>query len=195
MDYRLPHRIPHIIRLDGKTFHTYVKKVKCEKPFDENLHNAMCQAAIALCEQITNARFAYIQSDEISILIHPKNTLSQPWMGNRLQKIASVSASIATAHFNFWMKNHIEHEGTLAFFDSRAFILPQHEVHNYFWWRQSDAIRNSVSMLARHHFSHKKLYKKSRTDMLDMLNEIGVEHSKLPFWSQCGSGIKRDGEE
>jgi tRNA(His) 5'-end guanylyltransferase len=59
---------PVIMRIDGKAFHTYTKG--CERPFDPNLINAMNECAKALCKEIQGAQMAYVQSDEISILIH-----------------------------------------------------------------------------------------------------------------------------
>ena len=44
-----------------------------------------------------------------------------------------------------------------AMFDARAFILPKEEVVNYFIWRQQDATRNSILMVAQSCFSHKEM--------------------------------------
>lgn len=50
---RLPMRMPVIIRLDGRAFHTLTKS--CEKPFDESFISVMDQTAIALCNEIAGA--------------------------------------------------------------------------------------------------------------------------------------------
>ena len=63
----LTRRTPVIIRLDGKAFHTYTRGL--DKPFDEGLIEDMQQAAIYLCQNIQGAKCAYVQSDEISILV------------------------------------------------------------------------------------------------------------------------------
>lgn len=96
-DYRsrISRTLPVILRLDGKAFHTYTRG--CKKPFDMDLIGAMNQAAIALCEQIQGAQLAFVQSDEISILTHGyKRFTSSPWFNNYIQKMVSVSASIAS---------------------------------------------------------------------------------------------------
>lgn len=39
--YRLPDRMPVIIRIDGRAFHTLVRKIKLNKPFDKNFMDYM----------------------------------------------------------------------------------------------------------------------------------------------------------
>ena len=95
----LPSRMPIIIRIDGKAFHTFTKGFK--KPFDDILMRAMEETATVLCRDIEGVKVAYTQSDEISLLITNNDTWeTQPWFGNNLQKMASVAASIATLAFN-----------------------------------------------------------------------------------------------
>jgi tRNA(His) 5'-end guanylyltransferase len=95
---------------------------------------------------------------------------------NNIQKIVSVSASLASVKFT-------ELFGKQVIFDSRCFNLPKEEVCNYFVWRQKDWIRNSVEMLTRAHYSHKQLYHKSQSDMHEMLHEKGINWADLePRW-------------
>ena len=97
--YYLPKKTNLILRIDGKAFHSYTKN--CKRPFDDNLMDDMNQTAIKLCEEIQGAKLAYVQSDEISILITDYDDIkTSAWFDNNLQKIVSVSASIATAEFN-----------------------------------------------------------------------------------------------
>jgi tRNA(His) 5'-end guanylyltransferase len=69
--------------------------------------------------------------------------------------------------------------------------LPKEEVDNYFVWRQRDAERNSVAMLAQSHFSHKMLHGKDRTNMLDMLMGKGINWNDIPTWQKRGWGVER----
>lgn len=171
--YKLPRRTYTIIRLDGKAFHTYTKKL--QKPFDTAFMEDMAWTALHLCENIQGCKMGYTQSDEISLLLTDFDKLTtDAWFDNSIQKIVSVSASMATGYFN----RRREHDKwddkqSLAYFDSRTFTIPTAvEVENYFIWRQKDATRNSISMVAQHHFSHKELHGKSTVDMLEMLNRI-----------------------
>jgi tRNA(His) 5'-end guanylyltransferase len=65
--YMLPRRTYSILRLDGKAFHSYTRGLI--RPFDDQLMSDLDETAKFLCEEIQGARFAYVQSDEISILL------------------------------------------------------------------------------------------------------------------------------
>ncbi len=97
---KLPKRSYVMIRVDGKAFHTYTKGLR--RPFDDGLIEDMNTTAAYLCKNMMGAKFAYVQSDEISILLTDfEKTETQPWFENNIQKMVSVAASMATAKFNF----------------------------------------------------------------------------------------------
>lgn len=174
-DFQSRRETPYImIRLDGKAFHTYTKGLK--KPFDSLLQKAMIETAKYLCEEIQGAWLAYTQSDEITIVLGPKpNENSQIWYDGNIQKMVSVSASIATQKFNEIRFNQTN-KFKPAFFDSRVFIVPNSvEVINNLIWRQQDAIRNSVAAVAQANFSPKELHGKNQKDQLEMLNAINID--------------------
>jgi len=173
-------QVPVVIRVDGRAFHTVTKKMKCEKPFDRAFHRSMICAAKSICGDAQNVRMAYIQSDEISILLYEKNVEAQPWFGNRLQKLVSISASIATRAFD-------SDNGVPAYFDARAFNVPVELVQKYFYWRYKDARRNSISMLAQSMFPHKKLQNKGGREMIEMCSKAGVDYHNLDSWKRSGS--------
>lgn len=179
----LMRRTPVIIRIDGKAFHTFTKGLN--RPFDQSLSDAMAETTFELCSRIQGAVFGYTQSDEISILLQDwKNLNTDCWFGYDVQKIVSVSASIATAEFN----RIFEHpsSNSLALFDSRAYNIPMNEIVNYFIWRGSDCSRNSVSALAQAYFSHKQLHGKNVSEMQDMLMlEHGIN------WNDVETRYKR----
>jgi len=161
-------RTPVIIRCDGKSFHSYVRGL--QKPFDMKLNSAMAEVTRILCLEIQGAVFGYTQSDEISILIQDwKNLNTDRWFGNNVQKMTSISASIATAYFNTIFKH--PSNTSPALFDSRVFNIPKEEVANYFIWRQKDATRNSINSLAQSKFSSKDLHGKNISQVQDMLME------------------------
>jgi len=176
--FKLTRRMPVIIRLDGKAFHTLTRK--CAKPFDESFGNTMVFVMGTLLGEIHGAKCGYQQSDEISILVTDFDTLqTDAWFDYNVQKMASVSAGYASARFT----SHWCYAGNIAVFDSRVFNVPKEEVCNYFVWRQKDWIRNSVQMLAQSHFSHNELHCKKQVDMHEMLHGIGVNWAKLePQW-------------
>jgi tRNA(His) guanylyltransferase len=152
----LTRRMPVIVRIDGKAFHTFTKGI--DKPFDETLASAMIATTRALVDGIQGARIGYTQSDEISIFCHDWAKLETPaWFDYNVQKVVSVSASIATVAFNNTYSSLRPDNGKCALFDARVFNIPQEEVANYFIWRQQDATRNSIMGLAQANFSHEEL--------------------------------------
>ena len=180
--YSLPRRTYTIIRLDGKSFHTYTRGL--DKPFDNGLFEDIDNAIIDILPEIQGSVFAYTQSDEISILLTDFATpTTSAWFDANLQKMGSVSAALMTAHFN---KHRLVRacgiesgdkyrKANLAVFDARVFTIPDRiEVMNYFIWRNQDCARNSVSMVAQANFSHKELQSKSTPDMHEMLHAKGV---------------------
>jgi tRNA(His) guanylyltransferase len=177
----LPRRTYTIIRLDGKAFHTFTRGMK--RPYDENFIYAMDDTARFLCEEIQGCKMAYVQSDEISLLLTDFATITtDAWFDGQVQKMVSVAASMATGKFNNLMlqlqdyaadiEGHDLENQKLAFFDARVFTIPDPvEVENYFICRQKDAMRNAVSMVAQSMFSHKELQGKSQRTMEEMIQE------------------------
>lgn len=188
----LTRRMPVIIRVDGKAFHTFTRG--CDRPFDSTLGDAMVATAVALLQEVQGAKWAYTQSDEISVVLTDYDTFStEPWFGYVVQKMCSVSASIATASFNKAFNHRTDYKrNTQAMFDSRVFNIPREEVVNYFLWRQLDWFRNSVQMLAQFHFSQKQLHEKSQEDMKSMLLEKGIKWENLPDKWRNGTFVGRD---
>lgn len=191
---QLPFRMPVIIRLDGRAFHTFTRNFR--KPYDEDLMNWMNITAHDLCENIQGAQLAYVQSDEISILVHYYKKLnSQPWFNNEIQKMVSISAGLASSLFtSLYMCSRIEKRQSVdisaIMFDSRVFVLPENEVCNYFIWRQQDWIRNSIQMLAQSLFSQKELHKKNQIDMISMCKLKGKNWNSLSNEIKYGRCIK-----
>lgn len=190
----LMRRTPVIIRLDGKAFHTFTRGLN--KPFDSDFVTMMQQTMLHLCENIQGCVLGYTQSDEITlVLVDYQNRDSCAWFDNQVQKIASISASMATLYFNrelSEMLRDLEEDLAAAdyslpqahmyetnskkydkwydkeyraVFDSRVFNLPQYEVINNLIWRQQDATRNSINSVAQSLFSHKELQGISSKDL------------------------------
>jgi len=177
---KLIRRMPVIIRVDGKAFHTLTKKM--DKPFDEKFEAVMDAAAGYTMLRIQNCKMVYVQSDEASFLMTDYKTLqTEPWFGNDLQKIVSISAATMSAYFNTAYNEIFCTGGIVEVFDSRAFNLPKEEVCNYFIWRQQDATRNSIQGLAQKYFSHKELYNLNSDKLQDKLMlEKNINWNDLP---------------
>jgi tRNA(His) guanylyltransferase len=185
-------RTPVIIRIDGRAFHTFTRCLKAldpslkDTPFSTIMHDTMMYTTHTLVENVQNCVFGYTQSDEISLLMRDWDFHeTQQWFGANIQKITSISASIATAAFNvdFAQYRRPIYFSDMAQFDSRVYNLPKEEVTNYFIWRQQDASRNSIQMLGRFHFSQKQMHGKSNNEVQDMLMQDKTTNwNDLPTW-------------
>ncbi|WP_051966505.1 tRNA(His) guanylyltransferase Thg1 family protein [Kitasatospora mediocidica] len=176
----LPRRTFSILRVDGRSFHAYLRGAEC--PFDAQFAADMDAVAEALCAEITGAVMAYTQSDEISVLYTDFGSVNtQPWFGGIAAKQISIAAALATAELN------ARRPGKRALFDARVFTVADPvEVANYFLWRQRDAVRNSISMAAQARFSHRQLHGVNTGRMQDMLwSEHGIN------WNDYPDGFKR----
>lgn len=201
----LPRRTYTILRVDGRAFHTWTRGLA--KPYDAEFMSFMDQAALALCEGVSGTQFAYVQSDEVSVLaVDFLDTETQPWFDGNVQKWSSVAAAIATQRFNeyvaaLWFDRlynkeeggPISRKPPTALFDARVFTIPDLiEVENYFVWRQLDAERNSVMMLARAYASHKQLAGKNRAAQHDVIHKAGDNWAKHPTDFKHGRMVVRE---
>ena len=207
---RLMRRCPVICRIDGKAFHTFTRGFK--RPFDDVFIMTMQETAKYLCENIQGCQLAYTQSDEISLLlIDYQRFETSAWFDYEIQKMCSISASMATVAFNkifrdmvgeLHIKGSLEEEYSCilykaaqkgAMFDSRVFNIPREEATNYFYWRQLDASRNSIQMVGQANFSHRELQFKSCNDIQDMLmTQKGINWNDFPTYQKRGSCVVRN---
>lgn len=210
----LTRRTPVIIRIDGKAFHTFTKGMR--KPFDRVLMPTMQKTMKYLCENIQGCVFGYTQSDEITLVLTDYEKLTtDAWFGYNVQKMTSISASMATLAFNkffreivketFWFLDSgimnidecpnlsktisvYESKYDKAMFDARAFSVPKDEVCNCLIWRQQDATRNSISGVGQVYFKQKYLTNKSSKEIQEMLwQERGINWNDFPTDCKRGS--------
>jgi len=203
----LVRRMPVIIRLDGCHFHTFTRGF--DKPFDEVLTKTMKETMLYLCQNIQGCVLGYTQSDEITLVLCDYKTLNtNAWFDNEVQKMCSVSASMASMIFNEKFEEnsfsymfesnknserydkvcdaHLKAINKGAYFDARVFNIPKEEVTNCILWRQNDATRNSIQALGQSKFSHKQLQGKSCNEIQDMLF---TEHQIN--WNNLQTSLKR----
>lgn len=208
----LPRRIPAVIRIDGKAFHTFTKGMK--KPFDRVLMGTMQQTMKYLCENIQGCVFGYTQSDEITLILTDYATIqTDAWFGYNVQKMTSIAASMATLAFNRFFIDEVQgrikefsddtnipgsdwdylmmltdRKFFKAQFDARAFTIPIDEVCNCLIWRQQDATRNSIESVGQANFSHKELHCKTCNDIQEMLwSQRNINWNDFPVDCKRGS--------
>ncbi len=190
---RLMPLLPAVVRLDGKGFSRFTRGLK--RPYDERMSLLMLAVTKRLLKE-TNALIGYTQSDEISLLLYSDSVKSQIYFDGRVQKIVGDLAALASLELNRLLPDAIpEKAHLLPRFDCRVWSVPTlEEAANAFLWREKDASKNSVSMAARAHYSHKELHGKSSSQMQDMLHDKGINWNDYPAFFKRGVFIRMETE-
>lgn len=199
-------KVPVIIRLDGKAFHTFTRGF--DKPFDDIIEYAMQTTTLELCKTIQNVVLGYTQSDEITLVLCDYQKIdTSAWYEYNVQKMCSVASSIATLAFSKALHIYSEELRRTndikfidkakfidkklekgAFFDARCFNIPKDEVINCLIWRQQDATRNSIQALAQSLFPHKELQGLSCNQLQDkVFIEKGINWNNLSAYQKRGA--------
>lgn len=191
-----------VVRLDGRGFSKYTKKMKFKKPFDNDLIQIMQNVTADLMKQ-TQASFGYTQSDEISLVYMPERMM----FNGRIEKICSVFASLASVSFNLNLAKQYEKQNNqekieksnslMPIFDCRVFSVPsKEEALNAVLWREYDAVKNSINVLAQSLFSFKELQNLNGKQLqYKMLTEKDVNWNDLPLEQKRGTYLVRKVKE
>lgn len=182
--------LPVVARVDGRAFHTLTRKLKAQQPFDDKFISLMDDTCKFLVEE-THAVVGYVQSDEITLLLSDDS-----FFNGRFQKLTSVIASLAAAKFNRLLVERytdIPLGNVFPSFDTRVWVVPtKEEAVNAVLWREYDASKNSVAMLAQSLFSHKDLQNKNGNEMQGMcLRQHNVNWNDLPDRHKRGAYYRR----
>lgn len=176
-----------LVMIDGRSFSQKIKK-KFKRPFDDTFIQLMNETAEYLCSQVQGAKFAYVQSDEISMFMTdadaPESTL---FYDGRLVKLLSIIPAIATSFFTKRMielsipedgisaedMRQIVTDANLYQFDCKVWDVPTlNDVFGWYLYRQNDCIKNSKGQAAQTYISHKQLMGKTSDEQIEMLKEI-----------------------
>lgn len=182
--------IPTIIRLDGNNFHNFCKGL--EKPFDEGLTDLMIDTTEFLVKE-TGAVISFTQSDEITLVLYSDSLKSPIYHNGEKQKILSKLTGKLVTFFNDKRYDYLPDHEKVANFDCRIYQVPTMEwACKQLLWREKDATKNSVSMLAQSLFSHKRLQGLNGSQMQDlMMEEKGVNWNDLHPKFKRGSYIRK----
>ena len=215
---KLMPQLPLYARIDGRSFHTFCRGLK--KPFCYELVETMQEVTKFLVAE-THAQLGYVQSDEISLCwLAPSKapfdgklfklqsvlaSLATSKFNNYITKKYIIMDDFVTGdmdsllvtskmqnEYDSWKLLYEKCQKIIPSFDCRVFQLPNEvELANTFVWREIDAVRNSVSMLAQANFSHKELQGKDRKAMITMLEEKGIRWNELRDDLKRGAYFKR----
>ncbi|WP_033439587.1 tRNA(His) guanylyltransferase Thg1 family protein [Saccharothrix sp. NRRL B-16314] len=175
-----------VVRVDGRGFSRFTEE-RFDKPFDARFSGFMVETAQALLTEF-DARYAYTESDEISVVLDPRHDL----FGRSVEKVVSISAGIASSAFT-------HAAGEPAHFDSRIWIgAGAGDVLDYVSWRQADATRCALNGWcywtlrkagASRQEATRRLSGTSTADKNELLFEHGINFNELPGWQRRGIGL------
>jgi tRNA(His) 5'-end guanylyltransferase len=169
-----------------------------------------------VCKNVQGCKFAFVQSDEISLVLTDFDTpTTDAFFSNRLCKMQSIIASLATAKFNQLMASHhfdkmwdegyapdlsvdnicnkIE-ELPLYQFDCKCWNVPTYnDVFAWILYRQNDCIKNSKQQTAQTYLPHKELLGKNTDEQIALLKETqGVDWHEFPNDKKYGRFIWKE---
>ncbi|MEO3823270.1 tRNA(His) guanylyltransferase Thg1 family protein [Actinomadura sp. B10D3] len=175
-----------IVRVDGRSFSRFTE-ARFDKPFDPRFSALMEETATALLTEL-GGRYAYTESDEISVVLDPAFDL----FGREVEKLVSLSAGIATAAFT-------HAAGEPAVFDGRVWMgTGLDDVVDYLTWRQDDAARCALNGWCYWTLRHEGLSPRQATRELDRTsvsakNELlfarDINFNEVPAWQRRGVGL------
>lgn len=197
-DYKIDVDKYVLVHVDGRSFSTKIKK-RFKRPFDNDFINMMDKTAVYLCENTQGARMAYVQSDEISLLLRKTNPKGDIFFSGRLCKMQSIIASMATAIFNSLMVSYrllkqsggvagIVQNPSLYNFDCKVWTVDNvNDVMAWFLFRNIDCVRNSKEQLAQTYYSHRQLMNITCDEQIEVLkNEKGIDWHEFPEGQKYG---------
>lgn len=188
-----------MIRVDGRAFHTFTRGM--ERPFSTPFRNAMKAAASAVLSQL-KPQFVYFQSDEITYVWTAKSTpgYTHPFKG-KVSKLLSIVASLTSvAFYKACVDEGIDVADKLPHFDARLVeVLPNgttlQSIMQPSQWRENDAMRNAIAMVAQSMFSHSELHGKNTTAQVAMATEAGFAWNQVPRGYLRGTYLAKSVEE
>ena len=188
-DFCVPPNIYMVARIDGRGFTKLTKETHSfKRPFDEKFRNLMIETVKHLMNSGFKVIYGFTESDEISLLFD----INEDTFSRKLRKYNSVLAGEASAKFSVLL-------GDVGAFDCRISQLPrEHDVVDYFRWRNEDAHRNALNAycywLLRDKGktaiqATKEIEGKSTSFKNELLFSEGINFNDLPNWQKRGVGL------
>lgn len=218
-DYTLNPDLYIIVHVDGRSFSKMVKN-KFERPFDKDFISMMDETAKYLCEKVQGCQLAYVQSDEITLILKKSRPESDIFFGGRMCKIQSIVASMATGKFNqlitlYNIKNNaydytktdcsdtlynakdiirLIKNSPLYEFDCKVWdVNDGNDAFAWLLFRNIDCVRNSKNQAAQAYIPHKDLVGRTADEAIALLKEKeGIDWNALPDEMKYGRIIRKE---
>ena len=189
-DYKLLSRVPLIITINGRAFSKLTSFL--DKPYCTKFAECMLSTTLRLCSDVDGVLFAYQHNDEIVIVTrNDQNPDTSPWYDNKIQKICSVTSSIATVHFHECAETISLNLTGDPIFTSQVFVVPNiAEAINTIIYRQQHNFHTSIQFACSYELLKNGRDKNAIKEMLgglsvdekiDLLNqECNIDFNQFP---------------
>lgn len=180
-DYKLLNRVPLIITINGRAFAKATSLL--DKPYCNKFAECMFSTTLRLCNEIEGALFAYHHNDEITIVArNDQSPDTSPWFDNKLQKICSVTASIATVHFNDCATSIELNMVGDPIFTSQVFVVPNvAESINTLVYKQQHNFHTSIQSAC----FYELLKKYDKNTIKEMLGGLSIDEKLELLHQEC----------
>lgn len=169
-DFKLLNRVPLVISINGRSFAKATSLL--DKPYCEKFAESMYSTMLRLVAEIEGAVFGYSFNDEIIIIArNDQNLETTPWYDNKIQKISSVTSSIATLHFNNCI-NSMDLIMDNPVFISHVYAVPNlTEAINVIISKQQQSFQTSIYFSCLYEF----LKKYNKDEIREMLSGTTID--------------------
>ncbi len=211
----LKRNVPMVINITGEDYAGFVKRF--QKPYDPLFIASMQRTLSYLCEQVPGCVFGYNHGFEFVLVIAPPSNIEQSsWFSYDLQKISSLTASMAGLHFNKdfeksaknyvlagnnfdqtkklnAMQGYVHAIDKGAIFSACCFNLPVEELHKYLYLKQKASLDRAIKEMGQTYFEEAELAGKSPSDIQFMVfNKCGINFDNYPIPFKRGSACLKN---
>lgn len=178
-DFKLLNKLPIIICVNGQNFSKITSLI--DKPYCKIFAEGMSSVMLKLCIELQGAIFGYQFNDEIVIITrNDQNIDATAWYDNKIQKISSITSSIATLHFNNFISSHDVNLLGTPLFTSQIFAVPNIvEAINTLVYKQQYNFHISIQSACLYEL----LKKYDKNSIKEMLNGLNIDE-KVDILSQ-----------
>lgn len=179
-DYKLISRLPIIITINGKNFSKNTELL--DKPYCAKFAECMFSTTLKMCHEIEGAIFAYQFNDEIVVVArNDQNVDTIPWYNNKIQKICSDTAAVATLHFNNCAST-IDLNINEPIFTSEVFAVPNiPEAINVMIYKQQQSFYSAIQLAS----FYELLKKYDKNTIKEMLTGLTVDEKIDLLHQEC----------
>lgn len=180
-DHKILNRLPLIICLNGRAFSKLTSLIN--KPYCTKFAEGMLSAMLKLCMEVEGTLFGYQHNDEILIVTRNDQSMeTEPWYDNKIQKICSITASIATTHLKKYTDSTELNLMGDPLFTSQVFAVPNMgEAINTLIYKQQQNFYNSIQLAC----FYELLKKNDRNTIKEMLSGLTVDEKIDLLHQEC----------